>query len=457
MPAKATKKKATPKKAPVASTVTKVKKARKFQTLRGFKDNLPQEHPFWQAVMREVESLANDYSYQYIQTPIIEPLGLFKRSIGDATDVVTKEMFDFKDKGGEMVALRPEATASVVRAYIQHGMINQPQPIRLWYSGPMFRYERPQAGRLRQLHQIGFESIGDAHPVIDAQQIMICAGLFKHFGVPVMIQVNSIGHKECRAEYIKKLVAHYRPKRSKLCEDCKKRLTANPLRLLDCKEKSCQEFKDEAPQIVDHLCEECREHFVKVLEYLDDAEVPYQLNPHLVRGLDYYTKTVYEIWAQTEDEQQKGQIALGGGGRYDDLVEVLGDRPTPAAGFALGVERILLSLRDAGYMPPRVYEPQIFVAQLGDQARQEAMKLFNELRQREYRVAETFSKDGLKAQLEQAARLKVKYTLVIGQKEMLEGTVIIRDMESGIQEIIDRSKIINEVGKKLHPKKDDDE
>ena len=465
MPAKVSKKKAAaaPKaktaaakaSAPVAAP--KVKRQRRFQSLRGFKDNLPQEQPFWKAVMTQAELLANDYSYQFIQTPIVESLGLFKRTIGDATDVVQKEMFEFKDRGGDTVVLRPEGTASIVRAYIQHGMIDRPQPVRLWYTGPMFRYERPQAGRFRQHHQLGFESIGDSHPIIDAQQIMICSGLLKHFGVPIMIQVNSIGHKECRGEYIKKLTAYYRPKRPKLCEDCKKRLKANPLRLLDCKEKGCQEFKTEAPQIVDHLCDECRDHFVKVLEYLDEAEVPYQLNPYLVRGFDYYTKTVFEIWSQNEEGEQKGQLALGGGGRYDDLVELLGDRPTPAAGFGLGIERILLALRDAGYMPPPVYEPQVFVAQLGDQARQEAIKLFNELRQRNYKVAETFSKDGLKGQLEQAARLKVKYTLVIGQKEMLEGTVIIRDMESGIQEIIDRSKIITEIAKKLNPKPEEEE
>jgi histidyl-tRNA synthetase len=460
MPIKSSKKKAaTPAKKPITAAPVPVrpKKQRRFQLLRGFKDNLPQEQPFWKAVTDKVEQLANDYSYQYIQTPIIEPTGLFKRTIGDGTDVVQKEMFEFKDRGGDSVSLRPEGTASVVRAYIQHGMIELPQPVRLWYMGPMFRYERPQAGRYRQHYQIGFESIGDNHSVIDAQQIMICTNLFQHFGVPIIIQVNSIGHKVCRGEYIKKLVAYYKTKRTKLCDDCKVRLKINPLRVLDCKHKDCQEFKTEAPQIVDHLCEECREHFVKVLEYLDEAEVPYQLNPHLVRGFDYYTKTVFEIWTQHEEEEQKGQVALGGGGRYDDLVELLGDRPTPAAGFALGMERMLLALRDAGYMPPPVYTPQVFVAQLGDQARQEAIKLFRELRQRNYRVAETFSKDGLKGQLEQAARLKVAYTLVIGQKEMLEGTVIIRDMESGIQEIIDRQKIITELAKKLNPTLEEEE
>ena len=445
------------KPAATAGTPTLKKKMRKFQTLRGFKDTLPSEQPFWRAVREQIERLANDYSYQFVQTPIIEPVGLFKRTIGDSTDVVSKEMFDFKDKGGDVVALRPEATASVARLYIQHGMIEQPQPLRLWYWGPMFRYDRPQSGRYRQFHQLGFESIGDDHPVIDAQQIMICANFFKHFGVPITIQVNSIGHVECRHEFVKKLKEYYRNKRTKLCEDCKKRITTNPLRLMDCKNRECRELMADAPQIVDHLCEECRDHFVKVLEFLDDAQVPYQLNPQLVRGLDYYTKTVFEVWPHTEDGEQKGQNALGGGGRYDDLVELLGDRPTPAVGFSLGIERILLALRDAGYMPPRVYEPEVFVSQLGDQAKQEAIKLFDELRARNVKVAETFSKDGLKPQLEQAARLKVRFALIIGQKEMLDGTVIIRDMESGIQEIIDRKKIINELQKKLNPKKDEEE
>ena len=420
-----------------------------FQTLRGFKDYLPSEQAFWEEVFNETRALARQYSYSYIDTPILEHIGLFKRSIGEHTDIVEKQMFVFKDAGGDNVALRPEGTASIARAYIQHGMFTEPQPVRLWYWGPMFRYERPQTGRYREFYHAGFESLGDSHPVIDAQHVLIAYTLFQHFGVTPLIQINSIGHKECRHEYIKKLSAHYRKNQKVLCQDCKKRLVKNTLRVLDCKEDSCQPVKREAPQIVDNLCDECRDHFVKVLEYLDESEVPYQLNPHLVRGLDYYTRTVYEFYPSSEGSEGKSQSSMGGGGRYDTLIEEMGGRPTPAAGFALGLERVLLAIRDAGYTPEDFDKPDIFVAQLGDQARRQAMKLFEELRKRNIRVAELFSKDGLKGQLEQAARKKARYTLIIGQKEVLDGTIIIRDMESGIQEIADRKKVAVEIIKKL--------
>lgn len=430
-------------------SVAREKKVKTPQTLRGFKDYLPAEQSFWQAVWNEARKLARQYDYQLINTPVVEHVNLFKRSLGEYTDVVGREMFSFKDTSGESVVLRPEGTAPIARAYLQHGMLADPQPVRLWYWGPMFRYERPQAGRFRQHYQFGFESLGDGSPVIDAQQILICFNFFQHFGITPLIQINSIGHKECRHDYIKKLIAYYRRHQRSLCADCKKRLSKNPLRLLDCKVEQCQPIKSEAPQIVDHLCEECRDHFVKVLEYLDEVEIPYQLNSYLVRGFDYYTKTVFEVWPNTEGVEQKSQNAIGGGGRYDDLVADLGGRPTPAVGFSIGVERVLLAVRDAGYTPPPLDRPDIFVAQLGEQARCQALRLFEELRTRGLKAVEALSKDGLKAQLEQASRKHVKYTLIIGQKEVLDGTIIIRDMESGIQEIIDRKKIIVELTKKL--------
>ncbi len=422
---------------------------RPVQNLRGFKDHLPSEQKFWQEVFSLAQTLAHQYGYKRIDTPILEPVQLFKRSLGDFTDIVSKEMFTFKDGGGENVVLRPEATASIVRAYIQHGMFTEPQPIRLWYWGPMFRYERPQAGRTRQFYHLGFESIGDNHPIIDAQHILICFNFFQNFGITPLIQINSIGDKEDRKEYAKRLTQYYKKSQKIICADCKKRLTKNPLRLLDCKQAQCQPVKAEAPQIIDHLGEEAHEHFTKVLEYLDEMEVPYQLNPYLVRGLDYYNRTVYEIFPSQESAEEKAQSALGGGGRYDTLIENLGGRETPAVGFSLGVERVLLAMRDAGYTPQDAYAPDVYIAQLGEQARREALKLIEDLRIRGFKVAETLSKDGLKPQLEHAAKLKARFTLIIGQKEVLDNTIIIRDMESSIQEIYDRKKTAVELAKKF--------
>ncbi|MEK9151827.1 MAG: histidine--tRNA ligase, partial [Patescibacteria group bacterium] len=399
------------------------------QPLRGMKDILPSEQKYWLHVRNTAEPLATAYGYDRIDTPTLEETALFARSIGKQTDIVEKEMFTFVDTGGESMTLRPEATASIVRSYINHGMFNQPQPVKLFYWGPMFRHERPQSGRFREFHQFGFEVLGDKHPVLDAEIILIAHLFFKELGVKTTVQINSLGCPTCRPAYLAELTNYYRAKRSQLCENCKRRLQKNPLRLLDCKEAGCVALKEGAPQIVDSLCEECKNHFMRVLEYLDEIQVPYVLNPQLVRGLDYYTKTVFEIWPAEETESS--QAALGGGGRYDGLSEVLGGRPTPACGFAIGVERAILQLKARGIEPPVRNKPDIFMAQLGDVARRKVVPLFEELRKSGANVASSFSKDSLKSQLEIANRLGARYTLIIGQKEVLDGTVLIRDMEAG--------------------------
>ena len=351
----------TPDKPEEKNTETKKKTPKTPQLLRGMKDILPESQKYWNYVRKIVEELAEDYTYERIDTPVLEETGLFARSVGENTDIVEKEMFSFEDKGGTNVSLRPENTAGIVRAYIEHGMLDRPQPVRLFYWGPFFRYDRPQAGRYRQFHQFGFEAIGDDNPIIDAQIIVMCQSLYQTIGLPVVTQINSVGCKKCRKEY-EQLLADYLSSRKKfLCEDCKKRLTKNPLRILDCKEKECKEMLTDAPHIVDHLDEECKEHFVKVLEYLDEADITYQLNPFLVRGLDYYTKTTFEIWPE---KSEGSQSALGGGGRYDDLAEVLGGRPTPACGFAGGIERLVISMREKEIVIPFKETPDVFVAQL---------------------------------------------------------------------------------------------
>lgn len=424
------------------------RKASVPQLLRGMKDVLPADQPYWTAVRDKIESLAREFGYRRIDTPVMEETSLFVRGVGRQTDIVEKEMYSFIDQGGEKITLRPEFTAATVRAYLTHGMWNKPQPVKLSYYGPAFRHEKPQRGRYRQLTQGGLEVIGSSHPVLDSQLAFIAYLLFKDFGLDVVVHINSIGDKESREKYKEELVNYYRANRSKICEDCKKRLVKNPLRLLDCKEEGCVAVRAEAPQIVDHLNEASKNHFVRVLEYLDELEVPYQLNPYLVRGLDYYDHTVFEVLPAEEGEQGQ-QSALAAGGRYDGLVETLGGEPTPACGFSWGVDRVVLKLKEKQVDVPRPPEPDVFLAQLGEPARRKMLSLFERLRAEGVRAAEAFGKDALKQQLEAANRFGARFTLILGQKEVLDGTILIRDMDSGIQEIVDFNKIVPEIKKKL--------
>ncbi len=417
------------------------------QLLRGFKDILPTEQKYWDFVRKKTKNIAQIYGFERIDLPILEETALFIRSVGKETDIVEKEMFSFEDRGGENISLRPEATASVARAYINHGMLNLPQPVRVFYLGPMFRYDRPQSGRYRQFNQVGFEALGDINPVLDAQMVIVSCNIFKELGIDVNIQINSIGCPNCRKEYKVQLVNYYKSQKSDLCEDCKARLSKNPLRLLDCKEEKCMAIAEDAPQIVDWLCDECKNHFVKVLEFLDELEINYNLNPRLVRGLDYYTKTVFEIWP--ESNEKKAQNALGGGGRYDNLIEMLGGRPTPAVGASIGIERTILRIKELEIAVPEPEKPDILVAQLGEAAKRKALGFYEELRKEGFNIAESFAKDGLKNQLDVANKLGVKYTLILGQKELSEGTILLRDMEGGIQETINYNKIVKELKKRL--------
>jgi histidyl-tRNA synthetase len=433
------------------------------QLLRGMKDILPDEQKYWRFINESVRSIAETYSYSRIDTPVLEEASLFIRSVGKDTDVVEKEMYTFQDRSGDSIAMRPEGTAGVVRAYLEHGMISWPQPVKLYYFGPFFRHDRPQAGRYRQFYQFGFEVLGDNHPVIDAQLMMMAYKLYTNMGVPVSLQVNSIGCPNCRPNYLKALTEYYRSRKNTLCEDCKRRFLKNPLRLLDCKEKDCQLLLQDAPQTVDYLCETCNSHFVKVLEHLDSLEIPYILNARLVRGLDYYSNTAFELWtlpgstpppaegitAPAEQQPVVGSSALGGGGRYDYLAKQLGGQHTPAIGFASGVERLIIELKNRDIKVAEADKADIFVAQLGDSARKKAIRLFEELRQVGVKVTESFSKDGIKSQMELANKRGVKYALIIGQKELMDDTILIRDMENGIQETVDSKKIIPEIKKRL--------
>ncbi len=441
-----TKKTVTEKKSAVAPR--KSKKSTPPQLVRGMKDIVPSEAPYWDMVLDTARSLVKQYGFTRIVTPLVEDVRLFERAVGMDTDIVAKEMFTFEDKSGGMVALRPEATASVARAYHKHGMVNLPQPVKVWYEGPMFRYDRPQAGRQRQFWQFGLEVLGSDDPVLDAQLIIATFRLYEELGIPIVLMLNSIGTRESRKAYATQLTGYYRNKKAVLCEDCKKRLTKNPLRLLDCKVEACEKLRTEAPQIVDWLDEESRNHFMEVLEYLDSSDITYTLNPYLVRGLDYYTKTVFEV-VPDNDDKEGAQSALAGGGRYDELVEMLGGRPTPAAGMSLGVERTILQIKQRGISLPPKPGVDIFVAQLGVMAKRKALMLFDVLRREGFSVAESFSKNSLKSQLELASKLHARYTLILGQKEVLDETVLLRDMENSNQEVVDLKKVKDVVAKKL--------
>ncbi len=440
------KSKVAPAKAKSASDIRVSSKAKTPSLLRGMKDLLPKDAKYWKRMHHEAEDITEAYGYQRMETPILEEASLFIRSIGKGTDVVDKEMYIFEDRDGTKIALRPEATASIMRAYISHGLHTKPQPVKVWYWGPMFRHDRPQAGRYRQFRQFGCETLGEHDPVIDAELIIVGYNFLKDLGIDTIVHVNSIGTNEDRQNYIMELVEYLRSKRGYLCDDCKKRINKNPLRVLDCKKEQCRPVIGEAPQIIDWLSDKSKDFFMKVLEYLDEMEIPYVLQSTLVRGLDYYTDTVFEFYV--EDEEQRSQNALGGGGRYNGLAEQLGGKETPGSGFALGLDRVLSVLKKQEKQQEGEVKPEqrgIFFAQLGEQARGRALYLIEELRRSGIRVHHNLAKHALKVQLELADKHNVKHTLILGQKEVQDGTIIVRDMDSGIQEIIDQNKLIKKI------------
>lgn len=433
---------------PTAAAAPSKKGAQPVALLRGMRDLLTPDLVYFRHVQAVIAKIAGAYGFSEVETPQVEETALFVRGVGKATDIVEKELYTWETPGGESVSLRPEGTASVVRAYIQHGMLNMPQPVKLWYTGPMFRYDRPQAGRFRQFYQTGLECLGDADPIVDAQLILIAHLVAKELGIESIVKINSIGTPDSRTNYKNALVSYFRAKRSKLSEEDKKRLLKNPLRLLDSKDPGMQELKAEAPQMVDWLDEDSRVHFTRVLEYLDEVGVPYELDPYMVRGLDYYTKTVFELFAASDDPEL-AQTAIGGGGRYDGLVEMLGGRPTAGAGLAFGIDRLVSRLKDRQALPPHVEQVDIFLAQLGEMGRKRALAIFEEFRQAGIKVGEALTKASIKGQMEIANKMGAKWAIVIGQKEVLDGTAIIRDMDAGTQEIVDAKKLVHEIRKKL--------
>ena len=413
---------------------------------RGTTDILPEDQPYWTHLRHQIEQVAGLFGYQRIDVPVFEETSLYVRGVGEGTDIVDKEMYSFVDKGGRDITLRPEFTAGIVRAYLQHGMKTLPQPVKLYTMGPIFRYERVQAGRYRQHTQFDIESIGETDPAVDLEVMSVAWQLYSNLGFQgLAFQLNSTGCPKCRPGYIGLLVDYYGDHRGDICADCERRLERNPLRLLDCKVPSCQPIIAAAPNIGDHLCDECREHFDELRGYLDALERPYTVNHRLVRGLDYYTKTVFEVWA----EGIGAQNAICGGGRYDGLAEELGGAPTPGMGFGSGMERLVLTMKQQGIQVPGLPEPQVMIVYSGSAAKQQALRVLNDLREAGIRAAVAFGGRSLKAQFRAANRSQADYALVLGGDELQPGEIIVQNMSEGVQDKVALARVVETLCQKL--------
>lgn len=426
----------------------KVKKAKHFQAPKGMHDILPEDQKYWRYILKKAEGLLEDYSFEKIETPVLESTELFLRGVGESTDIVGKEIYTLKTKGGDELSLRPEGTAPTARAYIENGMQVRPHPIKLYYVESMFRHDQPQQGRYRQFHQLGVETLGDNSEAIDAELLFLAHKILESIGLHnYNVHINSIGDANCRPAYIRALKDYYKTKAKKICAQCRVRVKENILRVLDCKEEICRDVIKDAPQMMDFLDDECRLHFKHVLEFLDEAKIPYILNPHLVRGLDYYTRTVFEF---VPDENATSQSSVLSGGRYDKLVETIGGPKTPAAGWAMGIERLILALKEKNVNVPEIgIKPKVFLAQLGDVAKRRSLLLFEEVRKAGIEIKSSLGRDSIKGQLRIANKLGVKFALIFGQKEAIDGTVILREMDTGVQENIPLEKIVDELKKRL--------
>lgn len=414
-----------------------------YQTPKGVHDILPKDHEYHTFIKKVVRHRCRQAGFRRITTPIFEFTDVFARSIGDTSDIVSKEMYTFEDKKGRSLTLKPEGTAGVVRSYIQNGLQTWPQPVELYYIEPHFRYDRPQKGRYRQFWQFGFEVIGESDPAIDAQLIYLAYKILDDLGIAQLftLQLNSIGCAECRPAYIQVLKDYYYGKERSLCGNCKDRLEKNPLRLLDCKEEDCQILAEIAPKLSDYLCNDCKEFDKDVKEFLEEMGIEYQENHSLVRGLDYYTKTVFEFWDKTDGAQN----AIGGGGRYDGLVELMGGQKTPATGFAAGMDRIIANMKREKIRVPQKDDLHCFVAQLGQEAKKKCLPLISDLREAGIKTMGALGKGSIKAQLKLADKFKVPYTIIIGLTEVREGTAIIRDMEVGSQKTVNVDEAVEEM------------
>lgn len=440
-----------------------------FGSPRGMKDIIDTEYYQYQGFFEKAAEVAVYYGFKPIETPILEKEGVFTSGVGEETDIIEKEMYTLRTKGGDHLALRPEGTASIMRSYIEHGMNALPQPVMLYYYGPFFRHENPQRGRLRQLHQFGVEMLGTPKSIADAIIIRTILVILEEAGFKnTVLMVNSIGDKECRPAYMRELLSYYRKHINEICVDCRERMKKNPLRVLDCKNPKCAIIKQGAPQSMSSLCSACRDHFKEVLEYLEAMNISYRINHHLVRGLDYYTRTVFEIIDGEEEHPEEASekqpvekvgapegttsgdtpekkkevekvepLALASGGRFDYLAKNLGSKKdVPGVGGAIGVDRIIMSPKHKPLEPRIMKKPKVYFIQFGFEAKLKSLSIIEVLRKARIPIMQSLSKDSLGAQLSVAERLKIPYTIIFGQKEALEGTVIVRDMNTRSQDTV---------------------
>ena len=419
-----------------------------FQAPRGMHDTLPADAPYWEKIETAAKECAREHGFLRIETPILEFADLYHKTTGEESDIVEKEMYVLRTKGDDVLALRPEYTPGICRSYLEHNLSRQGQPQKLFSFGPVFRHDRPQLGRYRQFTQMNFDIIGGLNdPIYDAEIISMYADLLTGLKIKnYALKLNSIGCRVCRPIYKRQLQAYYKNHEKELCDDCKRRLAANPLRLLDCKDESCEKLKEKAPNFLDKLCVTCSAHFKSILEYLDEIRVTYVLDNHLVRGLDYYSRTVFEVFADGEEEKIG---ALAAGGRYDYLMETIGGRLTPAVGAAAGMERLIAVMRAREIPVFRKPQKKVFLAHAGEPAKKKAFSLLKYLRDEGITVTESLAKESLAAQLKVADKEKIGLALILGQKEIFEKSVIIRDLAAGAQETIPFEKLLGEIKKRL--------
>lgn len=407
---------------------------------RGTNDILPEESKRWHALENIIHAICAEYGYQEIRTPIFEHTELFARGVGETTDIVEKEMYSFLDRSQRSITLRPEGTAPTVRAFLEHKMYAQAQPTKMYYIGPMFRYGRPQAGRFRQFHQFGVEAFGSNDPAIDGEIISLGMEFYRRIGLKdTTLLLNSVGCPQCRAYHREQLHGFLAPKKGELCSTCQGRYERNPLRIFDCKSDNCREIIHGAPTVADTLCHDCKEHFEQVQKYLTAIDVPFKLDPLLVRGLDYYTHTAFEIVVDAIGAQN----AIGGGGRYNGLVEAVGGPSVPGIGFGLGLERILLALEDQGSQLGKDPISQIYIAISGEEAKLTAFKLANELRKTGLKTEMDYLDRSLRAQLKYAGRHEYPYVIIIGEEELAQGKIVLREMDTGQQQNLPLTGIID--------------
>jgi len=409
---------------------------------KGTQDILPEDISKWYYIEDMIKEILNKYGYKEIRTPFFEYTDLFVRGIGESTDIVTKEMFTFPDRKGRSLTLRPEGTAPVIRAYLENRMDRISKVIKLFYLGPMFRCEKPQAGRFRQFNQFGIEVIGTKSSAADAEVILTVLDVYKKLGLKNLeILINSVGCKKCRVDYVQKLKKYLKDKKDFLCSECEERYSRNPLRVLDCKKDSCKKIIESAPVIIENLCQECKSHFSEVKSYLTDQKIIFNEDPQLVRGLDYYTKTAFEIISGGLGAQN----AIGGGGRYDDLVEELGGKPTPAVGFAAGIERMIIAIDQQKGDWPMEKGVDIFVAKVNEKNKDTAFRLLQKIRNSGLSADMDYSEGSLKSQMRIANKIGARYTVIVGEEELSKNMVIFRNMLTKEQKEVKIDNLIDEV------------